>query len=127
MVARRYTDTDDGGLWMSELPWAPEVEEQNHQDQQAENSGGEPSTLALSLDDFSSLEDRILRAVNLVKRERLARSAAEERATELEARLDERNTAAEELQKEIGALRAERDHIRQRVEKLLTQLDALEL
>ena len=127
MVARRYTDTDDGGLWMSELPWAPEVEEQNHQDQQAENSGGEPSTLALSLDDFSSLEDRILRAVNLVKRERLARSAAEERATELEVRLDERNTAAEELQKEIGALRAERDHIRQRVEKLLTQLDALEL
>jgi chromosome segregation ATPase len=127
MVARRYTDTDEGGLWMSELPWAPEVEEQNHQDQQAENSGGEPSTLALSLDDFSSLEDRILRAVNLVKRERLARSAAEERATELEARLDERNTAAEELQKEIGALRAERDHIRQRVEKLLTQLDALEL
>jgi uncharacterized coiled-coil protein SlyX len=127
MVAKRYTDTDDGGLWMSELPWAPEVEEQNHQDQQAENSGGEPSTLALSLDDFSSLEDRILRAVNLVKRERLARSAAEERATELEARLDERNTAAEELQKEIGALRAERDHIRQRVEKLLTQLDALEL
>ena len=112
---------------MSELPWAPEVEEQNHQDQQAENSGGEPSTLALSLDDFSSLEDRILRAVNLVKRERLARSAAEDRATELEARLDERNTAAEELQKEISALRAERDHIRQRVEKLLTQLDALEL
>ena len=112
---------------MSELPWAAEVEEQNHQDQQAENSGGEPSTLALSLDDFSSLEDRILRAVNLVKRERLARSAAEERATELEARLDERNTSAEELQKEINALRAERDHIRQRVEKLLTQLDALEL
>jgi chromosome segregation ATPase len=127
MVARRYTDTDNGGLWMSELPWAPEVEEQGHQDQQAENPGGEPSTLALSLDDFSSLEDRILRAVNLVKRERLARSAAEERATELEARLDDRNAAAEELQKEINALRAERDHIRQRVEKLLTQLDALEL
>ena len=59
MVARRYTGTDSGGLWMSELPWAPEVAEQNHADRQAENPGGEPGTLALSLDDFSSLEDRI--------------------------------------------------------------------
>ena len=112
---------------MSELPWAPEVEEQNQHDQQAEHSGGEPSTVALSLDDFSSLEERILRAVNLVKRERLARAAAEERVTEVEARLHEQAAAAEELQKEIHSLRTERDHIRQRVEKLLTQLDALEL
>jgi len=112
---------------MSELPWAPEVAEQNHADRQAENPGGEPGTLALSLDDFSSLEDRILRAVNLVKRERMARTAAEQRATEAEARLNEQTTATEELQKEVGSLRAERDHIRQRVEKLLSQLDALEL
>ena len=84
--------------------------------------------MALSLDDFSSLEDRILRAVNLVKRERLARTAAEERAAQAEAkaaRADRR--PAEQLQKEVNRLRAERDHIRQRVEKLLTQLDALEL
>ena len=112
---------------MSELPWAPEVEEQNETDQKAENPGGEPSTLALSLDDFSSLDERILRAVNLVKRERMARSAAEQRATEAEVRLHDQNAATEELQKEINGLRAERDHIRQRVEKLLTQLDALEL
>src|SRR4051812_13929643 len=127
MVARRYTDTDNGGLWMSELPWAPEVEEQNETDRQAENPDSEPNTVALSLDDFSSLEERILRAVNLVKRERMARSAAEERATEAETKLHHQNAAAEELQKEINALRAERDHIRQRVEKLLSQLDALEL
>ena len=112
---------------MSELPWAPEVAEQNHHDEQAENPGGEPSTVAMSLDDFSSLEDRILRAVNLVKRERLARTAAEDRATEVEAKLQEQTAAGDELQKEVNALRAERDHIRQRVEKLLTQLDALEL
>lgn len=112
---------------MSELPWAPEVAEQNQNDQQAENPGGEPSTLALSLDDFSSLEERILRTVNLVKRERLERAAAEERVTETEARLREQTAAGEELQKEVNSLRAERDHIRQRVEKLLTQLDALEL
>ena len=112
---------------MSELPWAPEVEEQNETDRTAENPGAEPSTLALSLDDFSSLEERILRAVNLVKRERMARAAAEQRATEAETRLHDQNATSEELQKEINSLRAERDHIRQRVEKLLSQLDALEL
>ena len=112
---------------MSELPWAPEVEEQNQTDHQAENRGGEPGTVALSLDDFSSLEDRILRAVNLVKRERMARTAAEQRATEAEAKLNDQKSATAELQKEVGSLRAERDHIRQRVEKLLSQLDALEL
>jgi chromosome segregation ATPase len=112
---------------MSELPWAPEVAEENHTDQHTANPGGEPGTLALSLDDFSSLEDRILRAVNLVKRERMARTAAEQRATEAEGKLNERTATTEELQKEVGSLRAERDHIRQRVEKLLSQLDALEL
>jgi len=112
---------------MSELPWAPELAEQNQNGQHAEQSGGEPSTLALSLDDFSSLEDRILRAVNLVKRERLARTAAEERAAEAEGKLQEHSSASEELRKELSSLRAERDHIRQRVEKLLSQLDALEL
>lgn len=112
---------------MSELPWAPEVAEQNHTDQQAGQPGGEPNTLALSLDDFSSLEERILRAVNLVKRERLARAAAEQRAAEAENKLQEKSSASEELQKEVSSLRSERDHIRQRVEKLLSQLDALEL
>lgn len=124
---------------MSELPWAPEAEAaeaeaESQTEPQAENPAGEPGTLSLSQDDFSSLEDRILRAVNLVKRERLARSAAEERASQTEARLNEQETkfneqvsANEHLQKELASLRAERDHIRQRVEKLLTQLDALEL
>jgi hypothetical protein len=110
---------------MSELPWAPEVAEQEETNHKPESS--EPGTLALSLDDFSSLEDRVLRAVNLVKRERLARTAAEERAAHTEAKLHEQTAAADQLQKEVTALNAERDHVRQRVEKLLAQLDALEL
>ena len=112
---------------MSELPWAPEAVEQNQTDHQPQHAAAEPGTLALSRDDFSSLEERILRAVNLVKRERTARTAAEERAALAEARLSEQTSAAEQLQKEIASLRAERDHIRLRVEKLLGQLDALEL
>jgi hypothetical protein len=34
---------------------------------------------------------------------------------------------AESLQKEVSALRGERNAVRQRVERLLSQLDALEL
>ncbi len=121
---------------MSELPWGPQVMEHNQDQNQADrNDAGsqshhpasESGTLALSVDDFSSLEDRILRAVNLVKRERLARAAAEERASHAEARLHEQTPAIEQLQKEIATLHAERDHVRQRVEKLLAQLDMLEL
>ena len=84
-------------------------------------------TLALSADDFSALEERILRAVNLVKRERQARVAIEERAAKAESQLREQAPLTEQLQNEVNALRAERDQVRQRMERLLTQLDSLEL
>lgn len=87
----------------------------------------EPGNLALSVDDFSALEDRILRAVNLVKRERLARAEAEERAAQAEAQLREQQPLVEHLQKDVNLLRGERESVRHRVERLLAQLDALEL
>jgi uncharacterized protein (UPF0335 family) len=62
-----------------------------------------------------------------VKRERQARVAAEQRATAAEAQLREAAPVAERLENEVSALRAERDHVRQRVERLLSQLEALEL
>jgi hypothetical protein len=114
---------------MSEFSWGPEVVEEH----QPETAAKELGTVALSADEFSALEERILRAVNLVKRERLARAAAEERATLAEARATEQSQftenqkrEAESLVKELDALRAERDQVRQRVERLLSQLDALE-
>ena len=85
------------------------------------------STLALSANDFSALEERVVRAVNLVKTERQARTAAEQRAESLETRLQEQTALAKKLQEEVRALNSERDQVRQRVERLLTQLDALEL
>ncbi len=91
-------------------------------------------TLGLSMNEFSALEERILRAVSLVRRERQARAAAEERANELEARLNAPNPEfvriEEELKQkteEIAALNAERDQLRERVERILAQLDSLEL
>lgn len=112
---------------MSEFSWGSGVADEANTDHNPEHSPAEPGTLELSVDDFSSLEERILRAVNLVKRERLARAAAEERATQAEAKVLEQAPVTEQLQKEVTALRAERDQVRQRVERLLAQLDALEL
>lgn len=111
---------------MSELPWGSEVAEEARPDQQAEAPAGAPGTLAVSANDFAALEERVLRAVNLVKRERLARSAAEERAAAVEAQLEEQKAFVENLEKEVTALRGERDAVRQRVEKVLSQLDELE-
>ena len=120
---------------MSETFWEPGTAEQTqpegHHEHQTESQPQEshaaPGTLALSADDFKSLEDRILRAVDMVKRERVARAAAEERAVHAEAQLHEQVPRIEQMEKELHALKGERDHVRQRVERLLTQLDALEL
>ena len=150
----------------------------------------ETGALAVSVDDFAALEERVRRAVDVVKQEREARTAAEVRVKELEARaaqtekryaeletraadaeahemeletravnaenrhaeLQERASNAEErhadlearatlaeaqlksqapvmeqLKLDVGALHAERDQVKQRVERLLAQLDALEL
>lgn len=117
---------------MSEFSWGPEVAEETRPDQQPESPAAGSGTLSVSADDFSALEERILRAVNLVKRERMERASAEERALAAEARIEEQAEVAENLrresenqQKEIENLRGEREQVRQRVERLLSQLDAL--
>jgi hypothetical protein len=85
------------------------------------------AALTVSADDFSGLEERILRAVEMVKRERQARAAAEERAAHAESQLHQQAPKVEQLERELTALKVERDQVRQRVERLLSQLDALQL
>ena len=109
---------------MPQTFWESEVEEKT---EQKTVSGGEPQALALSADDFSALEDRVVRAVELVKRERQARLAAEERAARAEAQASEHGPALAQMKEEIRSLRRERDEVRQRIERLLKQLDSLEL
>jgi hypothetical protein len=87
----------------------------------------EQGALAVSADDFVALEERVKRTVELVKRERQARAAAEAHAADAEGKVLAQAAQTERLQSELSALRAERDQVRQRVERLLAQLDALEL
>ncbi len=116
---------------MSESLWQSDVVEEAQPEELAENRTAEPgaesNAVTLSADDFSALEERILRAVERVKQERQARADAEKRAAAAEAKLQETAPVTESLQKEVSALRAERESVRQRVERLLSQLDALEL
>ena len=106
---------------MSELSFGTEVEEE------VRNEQGEPGTVAISADEFAALEERVLRAVNVVKRERIARSEAELRAVAAEEKVSEQADAIDNLNREIGALRAEREGVKQRVDRILSQLDALEV
>jgi chromosome segregation ATPase len=94
----------------------------------------QPGTVALSAREFSALEERVLKAVELLKRERQARTEAEARAAEAESRVEKADTqlreheaSADELRKEVSTLRGERNEVKQRVERLLSQLDTLEL
>ena len=121
---------------MSEFAWEAEVAPTSQSEPQSGHESGpdfhpEPAApqadLTLSAVDFSALEQRILRAVEVVRRERETRAAAEERAARAEAELREQAPLKEQLEKELHLLRAERDHVRQRVERLLGQLDALAL
>jgi chromosome segregation ATPase len=112
---------------MPQTFWEPEVDEKTGREKASRTSAEGGGALALSADEFSALEERVVRAVELVKRERHARLAAEERATRAEAQLGEHGPALAQMKDEIRSLRRERDQVRQRIERLLTQLDSLEL
>jgi chromosome segregation ATPase len=98
---------------------------------------------SVSVDEFQALEQKVLRAVEIVKRERQARSAAEAEVAALReqlatqgAELQSQLAAAHErveaarsekatAESQIGALNHERDVVRQRVERMLQQMDEL--
>jgi len=97
----------------------------------------------VSVDEFQALEQKVLRAVEIVKREREARAAAEaEVATlrqQLAAQAGETRSQVEaaesqvqaaqrekaEAESQIIALNRERDAVRERVERMLQQMDEL--
>jgi uncharacterized coiled-coil DUF342 family protein len=81
------------------------------------------TTPAISADEFQALEQKVLRAVEIVRREREARAAAE--AASLREQLDALTSASNNAQTQITTLNQERDAVRARVEKMLQQMDEL--
>ena len=77
----------------------------------------------ISVDEFQALEQKVYRAVEIVKRERETRAAAEAEVARLKEELErarqEHSVNAESAASELDALRQEREQVRQRVEKML--------
>lgn len=83
------------------------------------------TTPAITADEFQALEQKVLRAVEIVRREREARAAAEAEATALREQLAALTHASNSAQTEITTLNQERTSVRLRVEKMLQQMDEL--
>ena len=83
----------------------------------------------VSADEFQALEQKVLRAVEIVKREREARAAAEAEVGRLKQQLTEAQQehadTSDQAARELDSLRAEREQVRQRVEAMLHQMDEL--
>lgn len=82
----------------------------------------------ITVDEFQALEQKVLRAVDMIRKEREGRAAveAELAASQAEvADLQAKLAAAGSAQTEVEALTKEREAVRQRVEKMLAQMDEL--
>jgi hypothetical protein len=83
------------------------------------------STATISVDEFQALEQKVLRAVEIVKQEREARAKAEAEVTSLREQLEFQTLVATEAQTAVTTLTKDRDSVRLRVEKMLQQMDDL--
>jgi hypothetical protein len=83
------------------------------------------STSTISVDEFQALEQKVLRAVEIVKRERELRAAAEAEVAVLREQLTTQLSASSAAESELNTLTKERETVRQRVEKMLQQMDEL--
>jgi predicted nucleic acid-binding Zn-ribbon protein len=77
-----------------------------------------PTTRTEDADALQSLEERIVRAVELLAQFRQEKDAAVKAAEELKAE-------NARLSEELDALQSERKQVRTRIEKLLGQMDSL--
>ncbi len=75
--------------------------------------------------DFKTLEEKILRTIELLKSAREARAVAERDVSRLREQLNEREEEVDTMRQELVGLRREREEVRSRVEKMLEQIEAL--
>ncbi|MFY9907510.1 MAG: hypothetical protein WBD45_19710 [Terriglobales bacterium] len=76
-------------------------------------------------EDFQALEEKVYRTIELYKAAKEARATAERDAKRLREQLEEREEENEGMRRELVQLRKDREDIRVRVEKLLSQMETL--
>jgi chromosome segregation ATPase len=84
-----------------------------------------PPEIAMPGDDFQALEERVLRTVELLKGERELRISVEQHASRLSTRVEEQAAHVAQLEEQLAGLQRERESVRQRVERLLKQIDEI--
>lgn len=83
------------------------------------------ATVTEPVDSFQQFQEKIARAVDVVKRAQAEKRGLEQEIERLRAASKERAREWETKERELVALRKEREEIRERVEKLLEQIDVL--
>ncbi len=81
--------------------------------------------LALTSDTFSALEQRVVRTIDLLRAEREQRATVEKQLASAQEELELHGMEMADLRRELAELNKERDAVRQRVERLLENLDAI--
>ena len=82
-------------------------------------------TNTVSVDEFQALEQRVLRTVELIRKEREQRSIAEQEIAALKELLDHASNENSSMGVELAALKQEREHVKARVDAMLQQMDEL--
>ena len=77
------------------------------------------------VEDFPALEEKIYKAIELLKSARAGKAAAERDANRLREQLEQREEELETMRAEMISLRKEREEVRGRVEKMLKHIDSL--
>jgi len=79
----------------------------------------------ISADNLQTLEEKVLRTIELLKSAREAKAHAEAQLTRLTQQVEEREEEVQVLRDENVRLRKEREEVRSRVEKMLQQVETL--
>jgi len=76
-------------------------------------------------EDFQALEEKVYRTIELYKAAKDARATAERDVQRLREQLEEREEENESMRRELMQLRKDREDIRSRVEKMLSQMESV--
>ena len=82
--------------------------------------------LAVAVDTLAALEQRVVRTIEMLNREREQRGEIEKELASVRSQLDHQKAQGAALEREIEELHRERDTVRTRVERLMSSLDAIE-
>jgi len=74
---------------------------------------------------FERLEEKLLKAIELFKRTQAEKRALQQEIEKLKTEIKEHAQGSGAMERELIALRKEREDVRSRVEKLLERIDAL--